>query len=247
MSTAADNLRSAMDELGVTDDTERAGIAAIAYGESGLEPVTESSYRGTNNQKLRRLFGDRLAGLTDPALTELKRDDPAFFDRVYGGDWGRRNLGNTEPGDGYRYRGRGPFQLTGRGNYAQIGKDVGADLANHPELVNDPVIGPKTAVAYFKRRYHGGGWEKMKDAVGFNVPSVAATKDAAFRRYRASGEFSYRGETPSRDPVVVAFLDALHDLQRFLRDNGSYRGAIDDDPGPGTRAALAEYLRSHGS
>ena len=45
-----------------------------------------------------------------------------------------KRLGNINPGDGVKYKGRGYVQLTGRTNYAKMGKIVGADLENHPDL-----------------------------------------------------------------------------------------------------------------
>jgi predicted chitinase len=48
---------------------------------------------------------------------------------------GRRDLGNTQPGDGPRFKGRGLIQLTGRSNYAQVGKLVGQDLVSNPASV----------------------------------------------------------------------------------------------------------------
>lgn len=50
---------------------------------------------------------------------------------------GRIDLGNTQPGDGPRYKGRGLIQLTGRANYAEYGRAIGreAELLEHPELV----------------------------------------------------------------------------------------------------------------
>jgi len=47
---------------------------------------------------------------------------------------GRRDLGNTQPGDGKRYKGRGPIQLTGRANYAKVGAALSLPLLEHPEL-----------------------------------------------------------------------------------------------------------------
>lgn len=50
---------------------------------------------------------------------------------------GRKSLGNTEPGDGLRFKGRGFVQLTGRTNYTKFGKILGIDLVNKPELALD--------------------------------------------------------------------------------------------------------------
>jgi predicted chitinase len=47
---------------------------------------------------------------------------------------GRRDLGNTQPGDGRRFKGRGFIQLTGRANYARAGKELALDLLQKPEL-----------------------------------------------------------------------------------------------------------------
>jgi putative chitinase len=48
-------------------------------------------------------------------------DQEAIANIVYGGEWGRRNLGNTEPGDGWRNRGSGLIQQTGRANIEATG------------------------------------------------------------------------------------------------------------------------------
>ncbi len=188
----ADHLRAAMDAAGMRDPDLRAGIAAIAMGESAMRGHVERGYGGTSNSRIRQVFGARVAGLSEAQLDDLKRDDRAFFERVYGGAWGARSLGNTMPGDGFRFRGRGFIQLTGRANYERYGRAIGrldALLAN-PDLANDPAVSAELTAAYIKDRYKGGGWGALVACVGNNTSDIRARKDAYYRQFRASGEFA---------------------------------------------------------
>ena len=65
---------------------------------------------------------------------------------------GRADLGNTQPGDGKRYKGRGPLHLTGRANYRRVGCALGLALEEHPELVAYPCIGLWVACHYWTDR-----------------------------------------------------------------------------------------------
>jgi putative chitinase len=65
---------------------------------------------------------------------------------------GRADLGNTQPGDGFRFRGRGPFMLTGRSNYTRFGKLLGRPYATRPDLVGRPADGWLVAAHYWKDR-----------------------------------------------------------------------------------------------
>lgn len=60
---------------------------------------------------------------------------------------GSARLGNTQPGDGIRYKGRGPIRLTGRKNYAAAGRLLNLPLEANPELVSLPSVGFKTSLA----------------------------------------------------------------------------------------------------
>lgn len=59
---------------------------------------------------------------------------------------GRSSLGNTQAGDGRRFKGRGYVQLTGRRNYADWSRRLGIDLVGRPEMAKDPAIASKILV-----------------------------------------------------------------------------------------------------
>ena len=65
---------------------------------------------------------------------------------------GRKDLGNIEPGDGVKFKGRGLIQITGRINYGALGKALGADLINHPELLEGPVYASLSAGWFWDSR-----------------------------------------------------------------------------------------------
>jgi putative chitinase len=62
---------------------------------------------------------------------------------------GRADLGNVQVGDGRRFRGRGPIQVTGRANYRLYGRKIGIDLERRPELASAPSIGLHVSCAYW--------------------------------------------------------------------------------------------------
>ncbi len=65
---------------------------------------------------------------------------------------GRTSLGNTHPGDGKRFKGRGPIQLTGRANYTAASKALKVDLVGHPTLAATPAYGFRIAAWFWTSR-----------------------------------------------------------------------------------------------
>jgi putative chitinase len=85
--------------------------------------------------------------------TLVEYGDEAYFTRMYEANRTlATKLGNTQAGDGARYRGRGIFQLTGRFNYRTFGQRVSVDLENSPELAADPDTSVIIALEYWKQR-----------------------------------------------------------------------------------------------
>lgn len=91
------------------------------------------------------------------AITSRGREGIA--EAIYGGSWGARNLGNVEPGDGWKYHGRGYVQLTGRANYERIGRELGMDLVNHPNLASNRDVAATIAIHYWMQRVRMNGHE----------------------------------------------------------------------------------------
>ena len=82
----------------------------------------------------------------------------------------RADLGNTHPGDGVRYHGRGFIQLTGRANYRGYGKKLGVPLEQNPNLALDPSVAARILAAYMKDTGIGGlaargDWQGVRRAV----------------------------------------------------------------------------------
>jgi len=76
----------------------------------------------------------------------LERGSKSYFDKYETGTALGKRLGNTEPGDGWKFRGRGYVQITGRANYANMTRLLG--LAPAADLVNDPEQALRPAIAY---------------------------------------------------------------------------------------------------
>jgi predicted chitinase len=125
----------------ITNPQIQKAILSTIGKESGFEKFKETSYRGTSPARIREVFGSRFSGMSDAEINKLKQNDAAFWEKVYGGEWGRKNLGNTKPGDGAKYIGRGFNQFTGKSNYVayndalrKVGTNV--DIVSNPDLLN---------------------------------------------------------------------------------------------------------------
>lgn len=79
-----------------------------------------------------------------------------------------RDLGNCQPGDGKRFKGRGPIQLTGRANYRLAGRALGLDLEGHPGRASEHAVGWRIAAWYWKTRgldHYADGSQRGFDSI----------------------------------------------------------------------------------
>jgi predicted chitinase len=252
-------LRAEMDKQGITDNVLRAGIAAIVGGESGWIPHTETPYTHTSNDRIRLIFKTAFAGKDDQFIDEVKADPVVFFNYVYGPRGAGNQLGNINPDDGYKFRGRGGAQLTGRSNYTKLGELTGLNLVDDPDLVNQPENSAAVTVGYMRWRYRGGGWQAIKAAVGNSFGDVDARKNALFAQYQRTGEFNSGAmpkaaeQEPPREAAksltgtgeLRSALDRMKAIQAILLEGGEYKdrrtgkpGEIDGKYGGDSEAAI---------
>lgn len=172
---------------------------------------------------------------------------------------GRADLGNTQAGDGVRYKGRGLIQLTGRANYAKFGPRVGIpDLDQHPERAADPAISLVIACEFWKDKRNGlnrfadqddiltitkainGGFNGLDDRKRYLAKAKQAlARTVALTLTGRQGESARQVlRRGSRNPDVEA-------LQRQLGRAGFPIG-IDGDFGPGTEATVRAFQAAHG-
>lgn len=111
---------------------------------------------------------------------------------------GRKDLGNTQEGDGTRFRGRGLIQITGRYWYTEASKDLGLDLLNHPELLETPENAVLVSCWWWKRN---------------NMNSLCDTSDL---KTKVTKEI--KGEKITVDPVFLKVTKKV---------NGGYNGIKD--------------------
>lgn len=155
----ADPLWAAMMQFGIASPQRAAMfIAQVGHECGNFALLTESlnySVEGLIATFSRQRISD--ADARSLGRTEGRQaDQMGIANRVYGGDWGLKNLGNREPGDGFKYRGRGAIQTTGRANYIaardglrKIMGDRVPDFEVDPDLLTQPEWASYAAAFYW--------------------------------------------------------------------------------------------------
>lgn len=128
-----------------------AWLATIAHESARLTTLVENL--NYSAQGLAQTWPSRYADMTgQPTATAIRiasrQEDIASL--TYAGRLGNGSAGS---GDGWRYRGRGLIQITGRGNYDRSGDELGLDLILNPERLEEPYYAALSAAEWWHR--HG--------------------------------------------------------------------------------------------
>ncbi len=116
---------------------------------SGLNFVLDQIGQDTTNWKNINEIAYALATFaweTDHAFQPVyEKGKPPYFAKYDPGTQRGQNLGNTQPGDGFLFRGRGYVQITGRANYQKVGQFLTVDLIGNPDQALQPALAYKIA------------------------------------------------------------------------------------------------------
>jgi putative chitinase len=218
--TRREAMIQAMDAQGITDPNHRAAMMAQAHHETGGFGVSEENFNYSGS-RLFELFGAgnsygnkvrfNSVGEADALVSQGKS---AVGDVIYGG-----RMGNDAAGDGFKFRGRGAFQLTGKDNYSRYSEKLFGDdrLVQNPELVNDPVIGAQVAAAFYEenvmdRGIAGNDVGAVSRAINGGTIGLQDRADL-FAAYQAGGPIGSSGQmlaaaNMENDAATAALADA---------------------------------------
>lgn len=152
-------LRLAMSRFDITTPARQAAFLAQAVVESARLTRLEENLRYTTPERIRQVFPSRVRTMAEAA--PLVRNPQALANWVYAGRLGN---GSVATGDGWRFRGRGIFQLTGRQNYERASIGLGVDFVQLPDFVARPDYACLSAAWYWQ----SAGCSALADAGHFD-------------------------------------------------------------------------------
>jgi putative chitinase len=167
---------------------------------------------------------------------------------------GRKDLGNTQKGDGKRYKGRGLIQLTGRRNYNAIGNRLGLPLEDEPELAAEPVNALKIACEYWKSRHINVEADKdhLIQVTKLVNGGINGLEDRRHYMQKAKTGIAHIESirisvNEGGNSIVLrrgSFGDSVKDLQELLLAQG-FQLSVDGDFGPATELAIRLFQKQH--
>lgn len=252
----ADYLMQYAQQHGITDSKELANFMGQMQVESGGYVRMEESLAYSAKRLIEVFPGRNGMDTQAEANTIAAGGQEAVANQIYGGAWGKRNLGNTEPGDGWRFHGRGYVQLTGRDSYETVGEGLGLDLMNHPELASERENAARIAVHYWSSRVVPNGHQKDVDGACVDInggTNGLADRRSAAAAWQAALDKGYVAGGP--DPLPQhgdggQLRDSVLHVQQLLNRNGYHdsEGKLlseDGNMGAKTRHAIEAFQRDH--
>lgn len=217
-------------------DSDLAGIAENIMVESGGDPTKNETLvvriKTTDDRKDLVARGLNIGNPDRINYDIYRKATPEEEQTHYNKKYANRNgNGDEQSGEGYKYRGRGLFQVTGRKNYQRLQELTNLPLIEKPELAADPVVGPYVQAKFLQMmkdegKYRAGGNDFVKIGRVLNPNENPASRRKKFtdKKY-PEFSFSRRNEFKSRlDPII------LGSLQSGMIDGLYYQKAMSLNP-----------------
>tara|TARA_B100001093_G_scaffold336482_1_gene321323 strand:+ start:2909 stop:4378 length:1470 start_codon:yes stop_codon:yes gene_type:complete len=217
-------------------DRESGGkLAELGYG--NLSGDALNTKVNPANRADRRLALQAMEATDEYMNGDREKKDMMIFDVIYDDQYRERGykLGNTQSGDGSKYRGRGIIQLTGKDNYKKYGDMIGVDLVSNPDYMqNRPDVMIATSLAFLKDK-------------GLDQGELSARKMA-----KIIGHGGGTDEAISRWNDVIQALQTSGNetLANEMQLNNEYAAqrvvgtSVDGIIGTGSRGAMRTWLQN---
>jgi putative chitinase len=140
-------IAAASDRFDIKSNDRLASFLAQTAHESGSFNQLEENLNYSTAKRLVAVWPKRFP--TEAVAAPFVRNPQLLANRVYAA---RNGNGPEASGDGWRYRGRGLIQITGRSNYAEAGKGIGLDLVGQPDLLLQPANAAMSAAWFWASR-----------------------------------------------------------------------------------------------
>jgi predicted chitinase len=167
--------------------------------------------------------------LPNQIATDIAKNPEKIAEAVYGK---RKDLGNTADGDGFKYRGRGFLQITGKDAYKSLGDYIGVDLVGDPDKLNEISVAAKS-IPWFFLKYKGYLIKKPQDlenigtvskAVGFQDKKLKSGEMES--EHRAKLAEKYQAEVSS---TPVPSSDTGTKVDQSSKENADLKEKLNKD------------------
>lgn len=209
--------------------------------ESMLFAVTEERLNYSVGALLSQ-FGRHRISAEDAAKYGRSSDHPAnqetIANLIYGGIWGARHLGNVNPGDGWKYRGRGLIQITGASNYRALTRSLQAKVPGAPDFLESPdkLKEPEWATAgsidwWVRHRCHilaeQGEFLKISKTINLGDPDASGVpngneeREALWLRVKQASQYLTQDESETESQATAPNVEPAEEVEEPLAQSST--------------------------